>query len=303
MENRRSKQAEVLDSLFRKIHIKDEYENPEILGRILEFKRNAPDTGFHLPAKKLNHALSLERYRGMDVVHGKPSSASERAVCFLHGGAYIHNINAGHLIYLQETAEKLKADVYAPLYPLAPKHKCEEAVGLVKEYLKDLLDQWDDVTLMGDSAGGGLAVSVCQVLHDEGNILPSRIVLFSPWLDVSLSNPDSAEYQDKDPVLSISGLRTCGKEWAGDLDWRDGRVSPVFGKTDFLPPVLMFSGTAELFYPDIISFYERLEAESVDAKLVTAPGLFHDYAMYPIPEGKSTLNTVAAFVLKSERED
>ena len=65
----------------------------------------------------------------------------------------------------------------------------------------------------------------------------------------------------------------------------------------------MFSGTGELFYPDIISFYERLEAEGVDAKLVTAPGLFHDYAMYPIPEGKSTLNTVAAFVLKSERED
>ncbi len=73
---------------------------------------------------------------------------------------------------------------------------------------------------------------------------------------------------------------------------RDYRVSPVFGRTDFLPPVLMFSGTKELFYPQISKFSERLTFEGVECMLVLGEDLFHDYAMYPVPEGKETIETV-----------
>ncbi|MBQ8995517.1 MAG: alpha/beta hydrolase [Oscillospiraceae bacterium] len=295
MEVHVSKQAELMDGLLRKMHFKDEYSNSDILNKVLQIKRNTPESRFAI-TKKFSHFLELVEWKGMEIIHVFPKDTADRIVVFLHGGAYIHELNAGHLVYIQELASKLKADVYAPLYPLAPKHECLESIQLVDRFLVEILEKGEETILMGDSAGGGMAVSVCQLLFEKKEKLPDRIVLFSPWLDVTDSNQEEKFYEESDPVLSIEGLRTCGKEWAGRLSPEDPRVSPFFGETSFLPPVLMFCGGNELFYPTIIQFHERLTAEGVYCKLVTAPGLFHDYAMYPIPEGKATLNTVAAFV-------
>ena len=192
----------------------------------------------------------------------------------------------------QRQFHQVGVEIFAPLYPLAPKHTCEESFAFLPDYWEHLSEEQGCTLLMGDSAGGGLAVSFCQYLQREQKKLPEALILYSPWLDVSLSDPDCEQYQDSDPVLDIQGLRTCGKIWAGKYDTKDERVSPIFGKTDFLPPVLLFSGTKELFYPQISKFSDRLTCEGVDATLVLGEDLFHDYAMYPIPEGKETIVTV-----------
>ncbi len=287
----RSKAAEITELILRRTKVKEEYANEEILKRVLMAKRAVPEFELPLGKRRFIHEITLDWWEGIRIIHICPEK-KKTAALFLHGGAYIHTLNAGHLLYLDEFAHQVGIEIFAPLYPLAPKHTCEESFAFLPDYWDHLSEEQGCTLLMGDSAGGGLAVSFCQYLQKEQKKLPEALILYSPWLDVSLSDPDCEQYQDSDPVLDIQGLRTCGKIWAGKYDMKDERVSPIFGKTDFLPPVLMFSGTKELFYPQISKFGDRLKCEGVDATLILGEDLFHDYAMYPIPEGKETMVTV-----------
>ena len=287
----RSKAAEVVELILRRTRVKEEYANEEILKRVLMAKRVAPELELPLGKRRFVHEITLDWWEGIRIVHVCLDEKKATAL-FLHGGAYIHTLNAGHLLYLDELAHRAGLEIFAPLYPLAPKHTCEETFAFLPDFWEHLLEEHGSALLMGDSAGGGLAVSLCQYLHEEKKKLPQALVLYSPWLDVSLSDPDCEQYQDSDPVLDIQGLRTCGKIWAGKYGMQDARVSPIFGRTDYLPPVLMFCGTKELFYPQISKFSERLVAEGVECTLILGEDLFHDYAMYPVPEGKETIETV-----------
>ena len=80
---------------------------------------------------------------------------------------------------------------------------------------------------MGDSAGGGFVLSFCQYLNSIGLKQPSNIIVFSPWVDISLSGGNYEEFKDSDPILGEIGLREIGKSWAGDFDTHDFKVSPL----------------------------------------------------------------------------
>lgn len=79
---------------------------------------------------------------------------------------------------------------------------------------------------MGDSAGGGFVLSFCQYLKAIDLPQPNNIVVYSPWVDIALSNPPYDN--DSDPILGEIGLREIGKSWAGELDTHDYRVSPLW---------------------------------------------------------------------------
>ncbi len=74
--------------------------------------------------------------------------------------------------------------------------------------------------------GCGLSVAFCEYLAELGLNQPDKLILFSPWLDISMSNPKVADFEAVDPMLSAYGLIEMGKCWAGDLDIKDYKVSP-----------------------------------------------------------------------------
>ena len=67
---------------------------------------------------------------------------------------------------------------------------------------------------MGDSAGGGLALGLAEVLRDQGDICPEELILISPGVDMTLTNPDIPNYVALDPMLGIDGVRRLGEVWA-----------------------------------------------------------------------------------------
>lgn len=173
---------------------------------------------------------------------------AENTILYIHGGAYVNEINYQHLLYCFKLSRKLNVHVFLPVYPLAPSHKVNESLELITEFYETLAHE-DKLILMGDSAGGGFILSFCQYIKTIGLPQPSKIITFSPWVDISLGNPpyDSAN----DPILGEVGLREIGKSWAGDLDTKDYRVSPLYGDNKGLPRTLIFAGTNEIFYKDI----------------------------------------------------
>lgn len=226
-------------------------------------------------------------FNGMEVFHFGNKESSQRTIIFIHGGAYVGEINYQHFFFCYLLARKLNAYVLAPVYPLAPKHSCNETLDLITDLYNEYSN--DNIILMGDSAGGGFVLSFCQHLNRVNLSQPDNVVVFSPWVDVSMDN----DYDSKsDPILGEVGLRQIGKSWAGDLDTKNYKVSPLYGDNTNLPRTLIFVGDNEIFYKDVLKYVENLERDNVDYRLIVGEGLFHIYPLFPMPETRTAFKEI-----------
>lgn len=215
---------------------------------------------------------------------------SKNTILYVHGGAYVNEINWQHYLYCLLLARKLDAYVLAPVYSLAPHHSCKETYDAMTRLYRYAIENHPNLTLMGDSAGGGFVLSFAQYLNTVSLDQPKHIVTFSPWVDISFSNPPYDS--ESDPILGETGLKEIGKSWAGNLDTRDYRVSPVFGDNSGLAKTLIFAGENEIFCRDIERYVQNLKRDNVDVKLIIGEGLFHIYPLFPVPEAKDAFRIV-----------
>ncbi|WP_458405224.1 alpha/beta hydrolase [Methanobrevibacter sp.] len=222
---------------------------------------------------------------------------TEHIIIYLHGGIYVNEIRAPHITFCDKIAKTTNSTVFTPVYPLAPNHTYKETYRIVEDLYQFALKIGKPITIMGDSAGGGLSVAFCEYLADCELAQPQHLILISPWLDVSMSG-DYDDYVESDPMLGVDGLREMGETWAGDLDPKDYRVSPIFGDISKLPQTTLFVGTHEIFYPDVVKFYEKLKANGINATLFVGEEMTHVYPIYPLaPESKEAFKSIAKIIL------
>ena len=214
---------------------------------------------------------------------------------YLHGGAYVNGFNAHQWRFMDRLARQTGCTVVAPAYHLAPWADYARAYDDLTALYRTLLAEYPGrrLILMGDSAGGGLALGFAEALAANGDPLPERLVLFSPWVDVSMDNPDIADYLPVEPMLHFDLVKVHGRYWAGDADTHFWQVSPLFGDMAGLPPVTMTCGTRELLYPDILLARDRLAEAGVDVTLRVGRGLNHDWPLMEIPEADAIFEEVA----------
>ncbi|CAG8947504.1 unnamed protein product [Penicillium salamii] len=121
----------------------------------------------------------------------KANKRCNRVMLYVHGGAYFFGSVDTHRYMMQRHARKLKARVFAPEYRLSPQfpfpcglHDCLAAyLWLLKSY------EPKEIIIAGDSAGGGLALSMLVIMRDQGIPLPAGAILISPWVDLTHSFP------------------------------------------------------------------------------------------------------------------
>ncbi len=269
--------------------------------RLRKMRLKGPD----LPAARMHRAydISVQNDRGYPVHTVSPKGGVEQGgphILYLHGGGYIMDIAGPHWGFIMRLCSALGASVSVPLYPLAPENKAATILPQMQELTRDLTATYgaQNMTIMGDSAGGGMTLALAQMLRDTGDPPPARLVLLSPWLDATGTHPDQPELEKRDNLLAVAGLKASGQMYAGDLPITDPRVSPLFGSLDGLPPIQMFAGTADILLPDAQRLKER--ADSTPA----APAveyheyrdMFHVWMLLPIREGKRVVREIAAFI-------
>ena len=205
---------------------------------------------------------------------------------YLHGGAYVNGFNAHQWHFMDRLARETDCAVVAPAYHLAPFADYARAYRDLSALYRALKEKAPDrrLILMGDSAGGGLALGLAEALAGGGDPLPERLILFSPWVDVSMDNPDIADYIPVEPMLHFDLVKVHGQCWAREADTRHWQVSPLFGDMARLPPVTIYCGTRELLYPDILLARDKLAAAGVEVTLRVGQSLNHDWPLMPIPE-------------------
>ncbi|HEY5007392.1 MAG TPA: alpha/beta hydrolase fold domain-containing protein, partial [Caulobacteraceae bacterium] len=158
-------------------------------------------------------------------------------ILYLPGGGYVNPPAFLHWWFIARLVRTLGVACTVPLYPLAPEHQCETGIAFAVDAYRRLAGEHgaDSVVVMGDSAGGGLALATVQQVE----ISPAGLILNAPWLDAGVSDPSQVEIERGEFLLNRFTLRTWGKWWAGDRDLTDPLVSPLFGDLSKLPPTLM----------------------------------------------------------------
>ncbi|MCK5817591.1 MAG: alpha/beta hydrolase fold domain-containing protein, partial [Candidatus Marinimicrobia bacterium] len=173
---------------------------------------------------------------------------SDEVIIYLHGGSYMYNFVSGHWLFISYIIDQLKAKVIAPDYPLAPKYNVSHVFDMLLELYTGLIKEVDPkkISIIGDSAGGGMSLALGQLLQEKGLPQPKQLIMLSPCVDVTLSNPDIMKFEKKDPLLNIESILKAGHLYAGPLDRTHYLVSPIYGKLTGLAPISCYVGTHDL---------------------------------------------------------
>lgn len=277
-----------LVALFLRITVRHKSD-----AQVIADVKNLPaknDVPYSVPTLVRAKTQKAVDYHGMTVVCVNLNGKTNRAVMYLHGGGYVRQPRLRHWKYLNKLAARV-GNVIAPIYPKAPNHHPSEAFELLTKLYLELCERYGEVVLMGDSSGGGLALSLLQQWAECGYAQPRKTILFSPWVDLTLSNPEIENYQKLDPLISASSERIWAKAWAQDMSLTDARISPIFGAMDGLGKIILYCGDKEILYPDLCKLYGVMKS-SCDVKFTVGRGMNHVYQVYPIPEARRALREV-----------
>jgi acetyl esterase/lipase len=219
-------------------------------------------------------------------------------VLFLHGGSYLYNATRPHWRFLASLVEATGYKVMAPDYPLAPEHNYADAYRLLLPYYKKLSQSIEakPLVLMGDSAGGGLSLGLAMAARDEGFEPSIAVVLLSPWLDVTMSNPYIESIDPEDPFLNIHALGTAGKAWAAGANPRKPWISPLYGRLEGLPPMHLFIGTKDILIADARRFRGLCLAAKADLSFYEYENMVHDWMLLEFKEGKLAAQHIATII-------
>lgn len=261
------------------------YATPQSARAYLTRRKSAGEPPARL-AKSARYQLTRDTMHGfgcytVQAKSGQPIPADGPSVVYVHGGAYVNQIQRAHWRLICAIADATRRPVHVPRYGLAPQHCAEEAIHFLQEETARA-NQHGPVYLAGDSSGAGLALAATQTIVSETATPPVGLTLISPWLDIALTNPAIPTIAARDPWLAAPGLRECGRVWAGHLPADDNRVSPIFGELHNLPPIDLYVGDRDIFVADCRRLRERIGADGISYH--EQPGAIHVYPLLPVPE-------------------
>lgn len=223
-----------------------------------------------------------------------------RHLVLFHGGSYVLEATPFHRGFIQVLVKRHQIAVTFVEYPLAPESTFETTMAMAMASYQKIVSTYPEHTffLFGDSAGGGLALALLQLLRKKGiQPFPKKTVLCSPWLDLTLQNKQIPEYEGLDPLLSVEGLHYAAQLYSGGSDLTNPILSPLFGDMDSLGEILLFVGTHEIFYPDCMLLQEELDkADDSSLSMVLGDGLMHDWVLFPSKQASQVPSQIDMFL-------
>lgn len=222
-------------------------------------------------------------------------------ILHLHGGAFVSEPDNHHWAFVRDVVLNTGAEVVFPIYPLAPTAKHEEIRDCAMTVYEHFLSGHPGHRFVfGDSAGGALAVYLTETLRERGDGMPTALALLSPWLDMEVSDPRSEEIDPIDPELDIDGLRLAGEWYAGGDDPAAPEISPVYADYTDFPPMIVFTGTRDILNPDARRVRDVAQKCGIRVDFHEYPGMFHNWTMQPIPEGRRARRQLYDFLDQME---
>lgn len=226
------------------------------------------------------------------------SAAGAAVVLYLHGGAFCMAMSKWHWRFLAELVDATGCTVHIPLYPLAPEYSHSDAATMVHGLYADLCAEYGPqrLVLMGDSAGGNLALVLAQSLAAQGLPQPRDLVLVSPWLDLTMRLASAVAPEIDDPWLALPGMHAAADWWCGGDDPALPALSPLHGTLRGLASVTLFIGTRDLLIAECCALRRLARQQGVALRCVEAEGLPHVWPLLPLVRSVAARAEIAAIV-------
>ena len=207
-----------------------------------------------------------------------PGADARRTLLYLHGGAFVIGNTQGYRGVWGGLARAAGARGLAIDYRLAPEHRFPAAVDDAVAAYRWLLAEGHEpnsIVIAGDSAGGGLTVSMLVKARDEGLPMPAAALAISPWVDLECVGQTIVTKAEADPALDKAGLVNMAALYLGGRSPREPLASPIHADLRGLPPLLIQVGSAEILLDDAIRLAGVAASADVRTTLEVWPGMPH----------------------------
>jgi acetyl esterase/lipase len=231
-----------------------------------------------------------------------PGADTDRVIVYVHGGGYVFGSLVSHGGTVGELARASNCCALQVDYRLAPEHPFPAAVEdacTAYRYLVKNGTAPEKITIMGDSAGGGLAIAAIVALRDAGDTTPGAAVCISPWIDLEGTGESVTARADVDPMVSADMLHGIAATYLGDADPKSPTASPIHANLNGLPPVLIQVGEREILYSDSEALATKAKIAGADVTFKEWPEMIHVWHLfYPmLTEAREAIKEAGAFVI------
>jgi monoterpene epsilon-lactone hydrolase len=254
--------------------------------------------------------VDFSTINGIRCMQFSPPEVSSRVIFYLHCGSYIIGLDDCKMLYspyASRLAKAANAQVLIPDYRVAPEYPFPAAGEDVLAAYMGLLDLGvnpQDISVMGDTNGGGLALALLFTLRNKNLPLPGSIVTLSATTDLCRTGDSIHSRSDKDLLLKKEFINGFSNHYLQGVDPKDPQASPFYGDYTGFPPMLMIVGGREIYYDDTLRVAEKAKDVGVDVTLDVKEDLgvlthlFFDF----IEEGKEIIDLVAAFSIEKAKK-
>ncbi len=232
------------------------------------------------------------RVLGQSLIHFS-GQRKETAIFFLPGGAYTFQPNHGHFEFAASLNRESGLDVYVYDYPKQPESNAINTINKTLNALLKVMGKHKHIIIVGDSAGGGLTLSLIDALSDEMQKRIESVVLISPWLDLSLKNID---FTNDDLILDYDALLGAGLKYAKEMRTDDPIISPLYNTFNKDLKMFIMYSRDEMFYVDCKKFVVDKRELGLDVKELVFNELCHDWIVLPIPEMHTVVNEIVEYI-------
>jgi monoterpene epsilon-lactone hydrolase len=227
---------------------------------------------------------------------------SAKHLLFFHGGAYCLRSPHTYRAMLAGICNNLGSIGVLPDYRLAPEHPHPAAIDDCFESYQMLLDKGvpaNHIALLGDSAGGGLVLSILAKIRHAGLPMPTSASLFSPAGDWTLSGASLYENEGRDPMFRLSSFLFFRSLYLAGYDASDPAVSPLLDSFEGYPPMYFTASSTELLRDVAVVGAEKARDAGVSVEIDIWPGHCHDMQILSmLPDSKIALDKFCEFVAK-----
>jgi monoterpene epsilon-lactone hydrolase len=231
-----------------------------------------------------------------------PGDGHNPTVLYLHGGGYVVGSAFGYQPHAGALAASAGTGVLVPDYRLAPEHQFPAAVEDAMSaygWLLEKVSAPEGIVVAGDSAGGGLVLSLLLTLKRDGMPMPGGAVVLCPWLDLALRTPPSVSA----PLASDEEARRCAAAYLGDHPIDDPIVDPLNADLGGLPPMLIQAATGDARLADAKALAERADDHGVEVRLELFPVDAHAFQLFWsfLPEAADAIEAAGVFIARLTR--
>lgn len=231
----------------------------------------------------------------------------DKVILFFHGGGYIMGSCQSSRGLVSQISHATQCPVLSAEYRLAPEHPFPAALEDAVAAYKWLTAQGtlpENIILIGESAGGGLALASLLSLRDSNTPLPAGAVLICPWTDLTGSVASRTTKIECDPWFNADSIDAqAGQLYAGQTSLKNPLVSPLYAELQNLPPILIQAASDDTLLDDSVELYTKAKAAGLDITLQLWEGMWHVWHNFSpaVPEATEAINKIGEYVQQKLR--